>query len=338
MYCPKIIRKKHIRNLLLFPVFCVLMHTGTLSAFAADPLCTYTGFYFDTVISISLYDTDDQDILDECDELMKGYENTLSRTLEGSEIWQINHSGGKPVTVSETTADLIRTALTYCELSEGAFDITIAPVIDLWDFHQENDPMPPDPQAVSEALSHVGYEKIKLTGNEVTLADPESGIDLGAIAKGFISDGVKELLLSRGVKSAMINLGGNVMTIGEKPDGSLWKIGIREPFAPSASDLAAVVPVDDQSVITSGTYERYFLFDNHLYHHILDPSTGYSYENGLTSVTILSVSGTAGDALSTTCFALGLEKGLELIENTPDTEALFITEDRKQYTSSGWPG
>ena len=330
------LRKRALKTLLFILTVRAMVQSGAICASAATPLCSRTGFYFDTVISIALYDTDDEQILDACDALMRQCEDSLSRTLEGSDIWKINHSSGSSVTVSADTAALIETALSYCELSGGVFDISIAPVIDLWDFHQENDPVPPDAEAIQSALSHVDYRKVRVSGNDVLLADPEGGIDLGAIAKGYISDKLKELLVSRGVNSAMINLGGNVMTIGVKPDGSDWKIGIRKPFS-DAADLAAVVSVHDQSVITSGTYERYFIYEGRLYHHILDPSTGYSFDNGLTSVSILSESGTMGDALSTTCFALGLEEGMNLIENTPEAEALFITEDQKMYKSSGWP-
>ena len=305
---------------------------------AADPL-TRTGFFFDTVITISLYDTDDEAVLDACDSLMLECENRLSRTRENSDIWNINHAKGEAVEVSEETITLIKDALAYCELSDGAFDITIAPVVSLWDFHLENDPQVPDAGAISEAVTHVDYTMIKIDDekNTVALTDPDAGIDLGAIAKGYISDLLREEILKQGCGSALINLGGNVLAVGTKPDGSDWNIGIRRPFAESAYDIIAKVAVDDMSVITSGTYERYFEQDGVLYHHILDPSTGYSVNNGLTSVTILSENGTDGDALSTTCFVLGPEKGMELVESLDGIEAMFIADDDTISYSSGWP-
>lgn len=305
---------------------------------AADPL-TRTGFFFDTVITISLYDTNDESILDACDSLMLECENRLSRTRENSDIWNINHAEGKPVEVSEETIGLIKSALAYCELSDGAFDITIAPVVSLWDFHLENDPKVPDADAIAEAVTHVDYTMVQIDEEKhtVALTDPEAGIDLGAIAKGYISDLLKEEILKQGCGSALINLGGNVLAVGTKPDGSDWNIGIRRPFAESAYDIIAKVAVDDMSVITSGTYERYFEQDGVLYHHILDPVTGYSVNNGLTSVTILSEDGTDGDALSTTCFVLGPEKGMDLIESMEGIEAMFIADDDTISYSSGWP-
>ncbi|MDO4475626.1 MAG: FAD:protein FMN transferase [Lachnospiraceae bacterium] len=312
-------------------------------ACAASPLADRTGFFFDTVISIALYDTADESILDACFEELAGYEQKFSRTLEGSEIWQVNHSGGQPVTVSEDTYALIEDALSYCALSDGWFDITIASVVDLWDFSSAEsalDPVVPDADALAEALAHVDWHCIELdpASMSVTLTDPEAKIDLGGIAKGWISGRMHDRLLELGCESAMINLGGNVVSVGTKPDGSSWNIGIRKPFAEVQSDLIAVVPLNDQAVITSGTYERYFTLDGQLYHHILDPHTGLSVDNGLTSVSILTPDPTAGDALSTICFMLGIEDGLALIESLDDTEALLIDEDMNFYPSSGWTG
>ena len=319
-------------------VRCGVAPTEEVKTAASDPL-TRTGFFFDTVITISLYDTDDETILDACDALMLECENRLSRTRENSDIWNINHAKGKPVEVSEETISLIQSAIKYCELSDGAFDITIAPVVSLWDFHMENDPTVPDAGAIAEAVTHVDYTMIEIDDEKHTVAlkDPEAGIDLGAIAKGYISDLLKEEILKHGSESALINLGGNVLAVGTKPDGSSWNIGIRRPFAESAYDLIAKVAVDDMSVITSGTYERYFEQDGVLYHHILDPFTGYSVNNGLTSVTILSKAGTDGDALSTTCFVLGPDKGMELIESLDGIEAMFVADDLTISYSSGWP-
>ena len=180
------------------------------------------------------------------------------------------------------------------------------------------------------------YKNIKITGNTVTLSDAQAAIDLGAIAKGYIGDRVKDFLLSKGITSGMINLGGNVLVIGEKPDGSLWKIGIRKPFSEDGSELSAVVSAADQSVVTSGTYERYFIKDNTLYHHILNTQTGYPARTGLSSVSILSDGSAKGDALSTICFLLGPEKGMDLIEKTDGVEALFITEEGELLYSSGF--
>ena len=295
-----------------------------------------TEFYLDTVVTLTVYETEDKSILQDAFSLIADYESMLSRTREGSDIWNINHSAGTPTKVSAETISLLQTALNYCELSDGAFDITIAPVTDLWDFHGEGSGNVPDQEQLAEALSHVNYNNVKRTGNMVTLSDPRAAIDLGAIAKGYIGDRVKDFLLSKGITSGMINLGGNVLVIGEKPDGSLWKIGIRKPFSEDGSELSAVVSAADQSVVTSGTYERYFIKDNTLYHHILNTQTGYPARTGLSSVSILSDGSAKGDALSTICFLLGPEKGMDLIEKTDGVEALFITEEGELLYSSGF--
>jgi thiamine biosynthesis lipoprotein len=317
---------------------------------SSDDSVDKTGFYLDTVINIKIYGTDDSTILDDCFSMISDYENMLSRTIEGSDIWKINHSSGQPTAVSEETASLIELALQYSELSDGAFDITIAPVVSLWDFHEDGDHSLPDDAVLAEALSHVDYHTVQVDGIDtpvtdengnplytVTLSDPEAAIDLGGIAKGFIADKAKEFLLSRGITSGLINLGGNVLAIGEKPNADAFKIGIRRPFGSSSMDLITVVPVRDLSVVTSGTYERYFEIDGVLYHHILDPSTGYPAITTLQSVSILSESSAQGDALSTTCFLLGLEKGMELIESLDGIEAMFITDDQVMHKSSGFP-
>lgn len=194
----------------------------------------------------------------------------------------------------------------------------------------------PDAGTIAKKQACVGYENVELTGNRLRFKKEGMGIELGAVAKGYIADKVKEYLVSEGVKSAVIDLGGNVLCIGEKPDGEPFKIGIQKPFA-DRSETVAAVEIAGRSVVSSGVYERYFEKDGKQYHHILDPSTGYPYENGLVAVTVLSEQSVDGDGLSTACFALGLEKGLKLIEQTPDTEAVFITEDGEMHFSKGFP-
>ncbi|MDD6326037.1 MAG: FAD:protein FMN transferase [Lachnospiraceae bacterium] len=295
-----------------------------------------TGFCLDTVVSLTLYGTKEEAPLEECFSLLETYESLLSRIKEGSDVWNINHSSGMPVTVSKETAQLIETALDYSARSDGAFDITIAPLLDLWNFKPEqHEGTVPDADQIQEALSHVDYKKVQLDGATVTLLDPQASIDLGGIAKGYIADRLRDYLISEGYDSALINLGGNILTVGAKPDGSAFRVGIRKPFSESGEQLETVA-CKDRSVVTSGTYERYFEQDGKRYHHILSPSDGYPVENGLASVTILSPSSTDADALSTACFVLGPEKGLELIESLDGIEALFVTDELEEISSSGF--
>ena len=178
----------------------------------------------------------------------------------------------------------------------------------------------------------VDYKNIELKDNLLTWKHPGMGLDLGAIAKGYIADRMKDFLVSKGVKSAIINLGGNVLCIGESPEGRPFQVGIQKPFSERGESLLSL-EITDQSVVSSGIYERYFEKDGVLYHHILNPKTGYPYENDLLSVSIISDRSVDGDGLSTTCFSLGLEKGMELIDSLEDVEAIFITKDETVHYS-----
>ncbi len=307
-----------------FLLFCMIFTLCGCARNNKEPL-SKTGFYFDTVISIHLYDTTDETLLDACFSYCEQFEQQVSRTITGSDIHRINEAGGTPVTVSDTTIALLKEGIRYGELTDGAFDITIAPLMELWDF-KSNPGHAPSSSAVAEALVHVDYRKIVIEGNTVTLQDPEAAIDLGGIAKGYMADQLKEFLVREGVQSALINLGGNVVTIGEKPDGTAFHIGIQRPFAKKNTTITSVSSTDS-SVVTSGSYERYFRVDDAFYHHILDTTSGYPCESGLLSVTILSEKSIDGDALSTACFALGLEKGTDLIRSLEGIEAIFITSD-----------
>lgn len=297
---------------------------------------TKTGFYFDTVIQITIYDTKKESCLNECMELAEKYENMFNPDIEGSDIWNINHSNGKPVTVSAETAALLKTALSYCEMSGGRIDLTMESISALWDFH-ENSPSAnriPDEATLLEALDHVDYRNLLIEDNTVTLLDPDSAISLGFIAKGYIADKIKEYLLSQNVKSAIINLGGNLLAVGSKPDGTPFQFGIQKPFDEQGVPITTLA-VSDKSAVSSGIYERCFYQDNVLYHHILDTASGYPVQNHLFGVTILSDSSTSADALSTTCFVLGLDEGMELVETLEDVEAVFITDDYTLHYSSG---
>lgn len=338
--------KKWLPPALLFLVccmvlFCIFYRNNQQSQESADrdtPI-SETGIYLNTVVTITIYDSQDTSLLKKCMELCQEYEERFSRTIAASEISQLN--SGKLADdqgvshLSADTARLIEKGLTFAELSNGAFDPSIGPVSSLWDFTSDEHKIPDD-AAIQAALPLVDYEKISLTDQDITFSMEHMQLDLGAIAKGYIADRIKDYLISQNIKSATINLGGNVLCIGSRPDGSPFRIGIQKPFA-DRNELAAVVEVSDRSVVTSGNYERYFEKDGKLYHHILDPATGYPYENGLTSVSILSDTSVDGDGLSTSCFALGLEKGMELIDSLPDVEALFITDDGKMHYSKNFP-
>lgn len=292
-----------------------------------------TAIKLNTAVTVTIYDSQDRELLTECMNLCDKYEKIFSRTASDSELYQLNHRELTPVAgtedtfqVSDPLAELIRKGLYYSELSEGAFDIAIEPLTSLWNFTAE-DPQVPENRLIQEALTKCDYHNVSVSdNNEVILKTEDTAIELGAIAKGYIADRLKDYLISQGVKSAIINLGGNVLCIGGKPDDSSFKIGIQKPFA-DRSETIAVMDIKDKSVVSSGVYERCFEQDGTLYHHLLNPRTGYPYDNGLIAVTIISDESVDGDALSTTCFALGLEDGMKLAESLDNVQAFFVTSD-----------
>ena len=339
---------KHItffkKNIMTAFLLLTLIFTSGCSKITYEPI-SESGFYFNTVISVTIYDPSKEHLLEECFSLAKHYENLFSRTIADSDISKINNAKGSPVTVSDETIEILEIGLTYCELSGGKFDITIGALSDLWDFstkaliaeEEMSEAYLPSEDAIQTALSTVDYHAVQIDGTTVTLTNPNAAIDLGGIAKGYIADKMKAFLNENGVTSGYINLGGNVLALGPKDSSQTertYTIGVQKPFDESGNAICAV-KITDETVVSSGVYERYFVVDDTRYHHLLDTSTGYPISNDLLGVTIITTSSVDGDALSTTCFALGLEDGLALIESLPDTEAIFITSDYKMHNSSG---
>ncbi len=334
-----------------------------------------TGFAFNTTYTITLYEGGSEDLLEKCAARCQEFEKVFSRTLKGSELYNINeiekvylevlnkkngikdgeaaeteikaladpannavfhinNDGSIEFTVSDILYEILEKGLYYSEKSKGVFDITIEPESSLWDFTSDNRKVPEDTK-IKEAVKLTGYKNAALEDRKLLLEKPGMGIELGAIAKGFIADKLKEYLKENGVTSGTVNLGGNVLCIGKKPDNSPFRIGIQHPFE-NRNEVITAVKAEDISVVSSGIYERYFIQDGKMYHHILDPSTGYPYNNGLVAVTIISGKSVDGDALSTTCFAMGLEKGLEFASSLENVYAVFITEDEKLHYSEGF--
>ena len=295
------------------------------------PKLSEVGFYLDTVIIMTAYADDDQVLKDAMEECSR-YEKLLSATIEGSDIWRINHADGQPVEVSDDTMEVLRCAVRISELSGGAFDITIAPVSSIWDF-TSGEAVLPDAEEIARAAELVDYTKLELDGNTVRLPAGMM-VDPGGIAKGYIADSVKAWLIDKGVKHAILSFGGNVVGIGTKPDGSDWKVGIQD-IDKATGEYMLVSRNRGSSTVTSGIYERGFDLDGIRYHHLLSTETGWPVQNELASVTIFSDSSMLGDALSTTAFVLGTEEGTRLIESLEGIEALFIARDRTVTMTSG---
>ena len=276
-----------------------------------------TEFMLDTVITITIYDGD-PDALNGAITLCKNYENLLSKTVQSSDVYKINHSNDTPTDVSPDTAELLKTALDIAKTSNGAFDPTILPLVEIWDVR--NRIVPPEEAEIKDSLDYVNRRNVIINGTTVTVKE-NAKIDLGGIAKGFIADKVKQYLKSKGVTSAVINLGGNTLLIGSK-QGQNFSVGLQKPFGKNG-ELSAVLNLTDKTVVTSGIYQRYFKFENKIYHHIIDPKTGYPSDNEITSVTVVTDSSTVADGLSTACLNLGVDEGTKLAKQY-NAELIFI--------------
>lgn len=301
--------------------------------------CTQTSskqsrLLLNTVVEITIYGRKSEQIMNDLFQEIQYMENKYSRYIANSEISNINSNAGKSVIVSEDSFELIQKGIYFGTISDGLFDVSIGPLVDLWGISGDNQHIPSQTDIDSTRLK-VDYCNISMDNQNKSVSIAEDmSLDTGAIAKGFVTDKLVGILHEKNVKSALLNLGGNLYLYGSKPDNSLWTVGIRDPFG-SQGDYLGTVAVKDMSVVTSGIYERYFEKDGERFHHILNPKTGYPSDNGLAAISILSPNSTNCDGLSTACFLLGVDKGMELIEQFENVEAIIVTTDKKVYVSGG---
>lgn len=285
----------------------------------------YTADFFamDTVMRVTAYGNESEKAVRAVENRIGELEKMWSATDAESEIFAINHSGGEPVAVHKETAELVLFAREIAEKTGGALEPTIYPVLTAWGFTVGENRVPSD-EEIAELLENVGYERISVAGNEVRTGE-NMMLDLGAVAKGEAADEAARILKENGISSALINLGGNVRLIGGKPDGSDWRLGLKDPLG---SGYAGVLNVSDCTVVTSGSYERYFTADDGtVYGHIIDPSSGYPADNGLLSVTIIAKEGRLCDALSTALFVMGEEKARAYWRENGGFDMILITRD-----------
>ena len=278
-----------------------------------------TDFLLDTIVKITA-DCDDK-TLDGAFDLCARFEKMFSRTIKESDICKLNEAFGA-VEVSPDTITIIKRSIFYSELSDGRFDITIYPVSVLWDFKNS---VVPNRDEIAEALKNVDYHSIIIGKKSVNLGGKK--IDLGGMAKGYIADRIKEYLLQNGASRGIVNLGGNVIVFGDE-----YTVGIQRPFG---DDTAATIKLRDKTAVTSGIYQRYIEQDGKIFHHIIDPLTGYGVENELAGVTVIGECSLDCDALSTVCLLSGTNKGVEIIENIENTEAVFISKNGEITLTSG---
>lgn len=289
-----------------------------------------------TVIQLKVYGNKAEKAIDESIIRLNEIDDRMSVFKEFSDISRINKNAGvEAQVVNEDTYYVIEKAFEYAKLSQGAFDPTIRPLVNLWGVWTEHAKVPSKEEIAAE-LQYVNYKDIILNGtnSSIKLSKEKQCLDVGAIAKGYAADEVKQILKEDAIKSAIIDLGGNIFALGKKFDGSLWNIGIQHPLS-SRGKFVGIVSFADKSVVTSGNYERYFIQEGKRYHHIIDPRTGYPSENGIISATIISDYSIDGDGLSTCVYVLGPQKAMKLIEGIRGVDAIVITEDRKVYVTSG---
>ena len=295
-------------------------------------------FLMGTYVSLRIYDEGKEDILDLAVERISELADKITTNDPNSEMDQVNTAAGvEAVEVSADVFPLVEMADSYSKVTNGGFDYAIGPVTDMWRIGFD-DARVPEPEEIEAVLPLVDHTKVELDTDNHTIFLQESGmkIDLGAIAKGYIADEVKKLFIEKDVTTAIIDLGGNVVVMGDSPtrEGGGFNVGVQDPFDSRGAYIAAL-NLQNQSIVTSGVYERYIEQDGEIYHHLMNPETGYPFENELASVTIISDESIDGDALSTVAFGLGLEAGLEYVNNLDNIEAIFITKEKHVYTSSG---
>lgn len=292
---------------------------------------TGIGFYFDTVVSLSLWGAP-EGLMDEIWAACARYEQLLSKTIDASDVSRINNAMGQTVTVDAETWEILRRAKEISAQTGGAFSITIAPVTALWSFTDTVTNMVPTDEARLKMLPLVDDQKIALGENNTVTLPAGMEIDLGGIAKGYIADKVADIIREKAY-AGIVSLGGNVYTVGKKPDGSAFSVGIKDPHNPAASK--AIIYTGDGTVVTSGTYERGFSFGGVRYHHILDPKTGWPSQSDLVSATFVMDSSMTADALATACIVIGSEKSLALAKEL-QLDAMFIDKDGQAFFTEGF--
>ena len=316
--------KKHFISAMLS---ALLFLTGCSAESSPEPV-QGTFFAMDTVMDFTIYG--ESGLIDQSESLIASLESLVSVTDANSELYAINQTGSG--TLTGKASSLMEQALEICRRTDGALDLSIYPIVRAWGFTTGSYQVP-DEAEIQALLPLVDYRKIQYDAATGTVTLPEGmEIDLGSVAKGYAGQLVAQMLRDNGVESALLNLGGNVQTVGAKPDGSPWQIGIKDP---QGEDAMMVLSVEDQAVVTSGGYERYFEQDGQTYWHIMDPSTGHPADSGLISVTIVGDEGVVCDGLSTALFVMGLEKAADLWAQSCDFEAVFVTASGEVYITEG---
>lgn len=338
----EMINKNKITAVLIILIACITFLVGCSNSKnveeVSDVPVSKTEFVLGTVATIKIFDSHNatEEVFNKAFERLREIENKMTINDEESEVIDINKNAGKEfVKVSDDTFYVISKGKHFSELTNGRFDISVGPLVKLWNIGTEYAAVPSEDE-INIKKELVDYNDVILDKNRkaVMLNKENMMVDLGGIAKGYGADEVVKILKDNNVKHAIINLGGNVFAYGNKEDDIPWSIGVQNPYL-ARGGYIGIVKVSHKTVVTSGVYERYFEKYGKRYHHILDPDTGYPVENKLIGISIVADSSIDADSLSTSAFALGVDKGIELIEKLDNAEAIFITEDSEVYMTSG---
>lgn len=288
-------------------------------------------FAMDTLMQVEL--SGKKSDIEQIRKIVEDLEDDVSVTDVQSELYQINHRTVSAIELSKPIARLLNEELAITETTNGALNPALYPISCAWGFTTDHKRVP-SAEELAALLPKTDWRQIQLSNQNLTLPDGME-LDFGATAKGFASDLCADYLREQGIKHALLNFGGNTYTIGTNKKGEYWKIGIRDPWDETAQGMIGVLESTNEAVITSGSYERYFEQDGVRYHHIMDGTTGLPVRTGLVSVTIVCESGVKADGLSTALFVMGLDQASNYWRQYKGFEAIFVTEDGKQYYTEG---
>lgn len=316
-------------------VFCVVINTSCSTGMNEKPVKKQI-FALDTVINLQYYGKNADKAIDESAKRISNIENEMSIFLPDSQISKINkNSGENPVKVSKDLIYVSQIAYKHAKLSNGAFDPTIEPITNLWGIGTNHQKVP-TPDEIEKIKKLVNYNDIVIDekNSTIQLKRKGQGMDFGGIAKGYCADELKKICEKYNVKSAIINLGGNIYAVGNQPDGTPWQIGIQDPLGENGKYIG-IINSTDNSIVSAGDYQRFFVQNGKTYGQIFNPLTGYPANNGVIATTIVSDCSIDGDALSNSLYVLGVDRGLKLVQSLKGIDALCVTSDKKIYLTPG---
>jgi len=325
-----------LTNKIRFTAFCTILGLAFTFASCAEPLPPQTEFVIGTVCNVNLFEKGSKDAYKEIFDRLREIELRMSANAGGTEVDAINKAAGiNPVAIHADTLEVIKAALHYAALSDGAFDPTVGPIVKLWNIGSD-DARIPSRAELAQSLPLINWRDVVIDEKAKTAFLSRKGmrLDLGAIAKGFAADEVARIIEKRHIPRAIIDLGGNVLAYGSKKGNLPWRVGVQDPSGARGSYIG-ILEITNKTMVTSGVYERFFIENGIRYHHILSTRDGYPVQNKLLSVTIVADQSIDADGLSTTVFALGYEKGEKLVESLQGVDAIFVFEDLSIRASPG---